>query len=204
LGEDGPTHQPIEHIMSLRAIPNLAVFRPADANETAGAWKAIMQLDGPAVLIGSRQNLSVLATDNVEGIYEGVARGAYVLAESKSIKKGRPEVIIMATGSEVEIALGAFEALDSEGVKVRVVSMPCWELFDEQDDAYYESVLPEDVTARVSIEAGTTLGWRKYVGNYGVTIGIDHFGASAPAERLYEEFGFTVKAVVEAVGELID
>ncbi len=204
LGEDGPTHQPVEHVMSLRAIPNLAVFRPADANEMAGAWKAIMELDGPAVLIGSRQNLRVLDSDNVEGIHEGVARGAYVLTESASIKKGRPEVILMATGSEVEIALEAFEALDAEGVKVRVVSMPCWELFDEQDDGYYESVLPEDVTARVSIEAGTTLGWRKYVGNDGTTIGVDRFGASAPYEKVYEEFGLTARAVVEAVGDLID
>jgi len=204
LGEDGPTHQPIEHVMSLRAIPNLTVFRPADANETAGAWKAIMKLDGPAVLIGSRQNLSVLSTDNVEGIHEGVARGAYVLAESSSIKKGRPEVIIMATGSEVEIALEAFEALDGEGVKVRVVSMPSWELFEEQEESYYQSVLPDEVLARVSIEAGTTLGWQKYVGLHGITIGVDHFGASAPAERVYEELGITAKAIVEAVGELVD
>ncbi len=204
LGEDGPTHQPVEHVMSLRAIPNLTVFRPADANEMVGAWKAVMTLDGPAAVIGSRQNLPVLATDNVEGIHEGVARGAYVLAESSSIKKGRPEVILMATGSEVAIALDAFEALDAEGVKVRVVSMPSWELFEQQDEGYYQSVLPDEVLARVSIEAGTTLGWQKYVGLHGITIGVDRFGASAPYQRIYEEFGLTAKTIVEAVGELVE
>ena len=203
LGEDGPTHQPVEHIMSLRLIPNLHVFRPADANEMIGAWKAVMTLDHPAVIIGSRQNLAVLSGENVEGIHEGVARGAYILAESSSIKKGRPEVIIMATGSEVEIALEAFDALDEEGVKVRVVSMPSWELFDAQDEDYQDFVLPPEVEARVSIEAGVTTGWQKYVG-YGITIGVDMFGASAPYEKIYEEYGLTAKAVVEAVGELVE
>jgi len=164
----------------------------------------VMTLDGPAAVIGSRQNLPVLATDNVEGIHEGVARGAYVLAESSSIKKGRPEVILMATGSEVAIALDAFEALDAEGVKVRVVSMPSWELFEQQDEGYYQSVLPDEVLARVSIEAGTTLGWQKYVGLHGITIGVDRFGASAPYQRIYEEFGLTAKTIVEAVGELVE
>jgi transketolase len=204
LGEDGPTHQPVEQVMSLRMIPNLHVFRPADANEMIGVWKTVMTLDHPAIVIGSRQDLPVLAGDNVEGIHEGVARGAYILAESSKIKKGRPEVILLATGSEVEIALDAFDALDSEGVKVRVVSMPCWELFDAQDEEYQDFVLPAEVTARVSIEAGVTLGWQKYVGFEGVTIGVDTFGASAPYEKLYEAYNLTAKAVVEAVGYLVD
>jgi transketolase len=191
-------------VMSLRAIPNLTVFRPGDANEMIGAWKAAMQLAGPAVIIGTRQNLAVLSGENVEGIHEGVARGAYILTESAKIKKGRPEVIIMATGSEVEIALEAFAALDEEGVKTRVVSMPCWELFDAQSEEYQEFVLPSEVRARVSIEAGTTLGWAKYVGLDGITIGVDTFGASAPYQKIYEEYGITAKAVVEAVGELVE
>lgn len=204
LGEDGPTHQPVEHLMSLRAIPNLHVFRPADANEMVGAWKAAMALKHPAVLIGSRQALPVIGGENVEGIHEGVARGAYVLTESASIKKGKPELIIMATGSEIEIALEAFDALDSEGVKVRVVSMPSWELFDAQEQDYQDAVLPPDVDARISIEAGVTLGWQKYVGSYGITIGVDTFGASAPYQAIYEDYGLTAKAIVEAAGELVD
>lgn len=204
LGEDGPTHQPVEHIMSLRTIPNLHVFRPADANEMIGTWKAVMTLDHPAVIIGSRQKLAVLDGENAEGIHEGVARGAYILAESASIKKGRPEVIIMATGSEVEIALEAFSALDDEGVKARVVSMPSWELFEAQDEAYQDAVLPPEVDARVSIEAGVTLGWERYVGSYGVTIGVDMFGASAPYEKIYQEYGLTAEAILEAVSHMVD
>jgi transketolase len=190
--------------MSLRLIPNLHVFRPGDANEMIGSWKAVMTLDHPAIIIGSRQNLVVLASDNAEGIHEGVARGAYILAESASIKKGRPELILMATGSEVEIALEAFEALDEEGVKVRLVSMPCWELFDAQDEEYQDFVLPPEVTARVSIEAGVTLGWQKYVGLEGVSIGVDTFGASAPYKKIYEEYGLTAQAILEVVAELVD
>jgi transketolase len=204
LGEDGPTHQPVEHVMSLRAMPNLHVFRPGDANEMIGAWKAIMTLEHPAVLIGSRQKLPVFTGDNVAGIHEGVARGGYVLAESASIKKGRPEVIIMATGSELQYALSAFTALDDEGVKVRVVSLPCWELFDAQDENYKQAVLPDEVTARVSIEAGTTFGWREFLGSEGIAIGVDRFGASAPYKKIYEEYGITIAAILEAVGELID
>lgn len=204
VGEDGPTHQPVEHVMSLRLIPNLHVFRPGDANEMIGAWKATMTLDHPAVIIGSRQNLVVLGGDNAEGLHEGVARGAYILAESTKIKKGRPEVILLATGSELEIALEAFEALDDEGVKVRLVSMPCWELFDAQDEEYQDFVLPLEVTARVSIEAGVTLGWQKYVGLDGVAIGVDTFGASAPYKKIYEEYGLTAKAILEVVSEMVD
>jgi transketolase len=204
LGEDGPTHQPVEHVMALRAIPNLHVFRPADAIETVAAWHTIAELQHPAALILTRQDLPVLAGDNPEGIYEGVARGGYVLAESKKIKKGKPEVIILATGSEVSIALEAFEALDTEGIKARLVSMPCWELFDAQPDGYKQSVLPEDVINRVSIEAGVTFGWYKYIGGNGIAIGVDMFGASAPYEVLYKEYGLTAQAIIEAVGELID
>jgi transketolase len=204
LGEDGPTHQPVEHVMSLRLIPNLYVFRPADAVETAAAWKTIMTLPHPATLILSRQDLPVLAGDNSEGIFEGVARGGYILAESKKIKKGKPELILLSAGSEVSIALEAFAALDEAGVKVRLVSMPCWELFDEQSEGYQQSVLPEDVVARVSIEAGVTTGWQKYVGGYGITIGVDQFGASAPYERIYAEYGLTAKAIIEAAGEVLE
>lgn len=202
LGEDGPTHQPVEHIMSLRAIPNLHVFRPGDANEMIGAWKAIMTLDHPAVVIGSRQNLAVLSGENVEGVYEGVARGAYIVAESDGIHRNEPEVILIATGSELEIAVEAFNALDGE-FKTRVVSMPSWELFDAQDDDYKESVLPSKVTNRVSIEAGTTLGWQKYVGLEGITLGVDTFGASAPYKVIYENYGLTARDVIEAVGDLL-
>jgi transketolase len=206
LGEDGPTHQPIEHVMSLRAIPNLHVFRPADANETVGAWRAAMQLDHPAALIFSRQGLPILDAGNVEGIHEGVARGAYVLAESPKIKKGRPDVIIMATGSEVSLALEAFDILENgkSGVKVRVVSMPCWEIFDAQPEAYQQSVLPDGVVARISIEAGTTLGWHKYVGLGGVAMGVDSFGMSAPYEQIYAEKGLTPRAIVETVALLME
>ncbi len=204
LGEDGPTHQPVEQVMSLRMIPNLHVFRPADANETVGAWRAIMTLDAPSAIVLSRQDLLVLDGGNIDGIHEGVARGGYVLAESPRIKKGKPDAIIIATGSEVEIALRAFDMLEQTEARVRVVSMPCWELFDDQDEDYQEFVLPSDSPLRVSIEAGVTLGWQKYVGQVGITIGVDTFGASAPYETLYEEYGLTAKAVADAVAELVD
>jgi len=206
LGEDGPTHQPVEHVMALRAIPNLVVFRPGDAVESVGAWKAAMTLDQPVAFALSRQKLPVLGSDNVEGIYEGVAMGGYVITESASIKKGKPDVIILATGSELPIALEAFDILENgdSGVKVRLVSMPSWELFDQQPEGYREAVLPSEVWARVSIEAGVTLGWQKYVGLNGITIGVDQFGASAPAEKIYEEYGITARAIVEAVAELVE
>jgi len=204
LGEDGPTHQSVEHVMALRAIPDLHVFRPGDAIETAASWHAIMQLEKPAALILSRQDLPVLGNDNREGIFEGVSHGGYVLAESKKIKKGKPDLILMATGSELAIALEAFDVLDNEGIKVRLVSMPCWELFDAQSEGYKTSVLPEEVVNRISIEAGVTFGWYKYVGGAGFAIGVDKFGASAPYERIYEEYGLTARAVIEAAGELLD
>ncbi len=199
LGEDGPTHQPVEHLMALRTIPNLTVIRPADANETAGAWIAAMELNSPTALIFTRQNLPILA-DNPEGIREGVRRGGYILAEADN----DPEVILIATGSEVHIALEAFDLLTDEGISARVVSMPSWELFDAQDEAYQEAVLPADVIARVSIEAGVTLGWQKFVGLDGIAIGVDTFGASAPYERIYAEYGLTAQNVAEAAASLLE
>jgi len=197
LGEDGPTHQPIEHVMALRTIPQLHVFRPADANESAAAWRTAMTLEGPSVLIFTRQDLPVFA--DAEQVHTGVAHGGYVLADCE----GTPKVILLSSGSEVHIAHAAYKSLIAEGVKVRLVSLPCWSLFDSQDDAYKESVLPKAITARVSIEAGVTLGWQKYVGTAGITIGIDKFGASAPYERIYMEYGLTPDHVITAAKSLI-
>ena len=191
LGEDGPTHQPVEQTMALRLIPNIYTFRPADANETVAAWRTAMTLDKPCVLIFTRQNLPVLAGEQVR---EGVARGGYVLADSS----GAPDVILISSGSEVHIAHEAYNRLTAEGVNARLVSLPCWELFEEQPAAYKESVLPPAVTARVGIEAGVTLGWERWVGLQGAIIGIDRFGASAPYERIYQEYGLTPDAVVAA------
>ncbi|MEZ4668080.1 MAG: transketolase [Anaerolineae bacterium] len=196
LGEDGPTHQPVEHVVALSTIPNLTVIRPADANETAAAWHTAMTLPNPSVLIFTRQDLPVLVGDHVRA---GVAKGAYVLAETG----GTPDIILMGRGSEVHIAHEAYNVLAGEGVKVRLVSMPSWELFDAQPAAYRESVLPTAVTRRVSIEAGVTLGWDRYVGSQGVTIGLNRFGASAPYERLYQEFGITADAVLTAARKLL-
>lgn len=202
LGEDGPTHQSIEHVMSLRLIPNLLVYRPADANETAAAWKSAMLADAPSALIFTRQDLPVLVGEDIGGVdavLEGTARGGYVLASNSDT----PDVILLGSGSEVHIAHEAYKTLVAEGVKARIVSLPCWELFDAQPADYKESVLPSSVNARVSIEAGVTTGWQKYVGLHGVTIGIDHFGASAPYQRIYEEFGLTPQAVAEAARKLL-
>ena len=200
LGEDGPTHQPVEHLMALRAMPNLYVFRPADATETVGAWAAAAELNHPAAIVLSRQALPVLV-GNDEGIHEGVSRGAYVLSEHES---GEIDAIIMASGSEVAIALDAADLLDEEDIRVRVVSMPCWECFEAQDDDYRESVLPASVTRRVSVEAGVTLGWTKYIGTEGIAIGVDRFGASAPYAKIYEAYGLTPGHVAEAVNSLLD
>jgi transketolase len=199
LGEDGPTHQPVEHLWSLRAIPNLQVIRPADANETATAWRIVMESNKPAGLCLSRQNLPVIdsaATTDVSL----VSRGAYVISESSKA----PEVILIATGSEVSIALSAQQTLESSGVSTRVVSAPCLEWFDAQDAQYRESVLPHAVTARVSIEAGIAQGWWKYVGSAGRCISLEHFGASAGADKLYSEFGITAEAVVAAAQEILN
>jgi transketolase len=192
LGEDGPTHQPVEHVMSLRLIPNLVCFRPCDANETAWAWRvAIERTDGPTGLQLSRQGLPTLAA-TADG---GTARGAYVLAEAD----GNLDAIVIGTGSEVHDALAARETLQAEGIGVRVVSMPSWDLFALQDLAYREQVLPPAVTARVSIEAGVTAGWERWVGDRGQSIGIDRFGASAPGKVAARNLGISPEAVVEAV-----
>ncbi len=196
VGEDGPTHQPVEHLMALRVIPNLMVIRPADANETVEAWKVAMEhRTGPVALILTRQNLPTVDRA-LHAPAAGLRRGAYVLAEAEG---GTPDAIIIATGSEVAGALEAREMLQSEGTATRVVSMPSWELFAQQDAAYREAVLPAAVPARVSFEAGLTHGWERWVGDRGASVGIDHYGASAPGATVAQEFGITAGAVVEAV-----
>ena len=202
LGEDGPTHQPIEQLSTLRAIPNLDIVRPADGNETAYAWKTVLERrQGPAGLALSRQNLPVYTrgtADETGAVYAGAentAKGAYTLLEAAN---GKPEVILIATGSEVEIAVNARLQLEAAGVATRVVSAPCLEWFDEQPAAYRESVLPASVKAKVSVEAGLSLGWNKYVGPFGKSVSIEHFGASADPKTLYREFGMTAEAVVAA------
>jgi transketolase len=201
LGEDGPTHQPVEHVAALRAIPGLAVVRPADANETAVAWRTIMErYDGPAGLCLTRQNVPTYDRTKY-GSAEGVALGAYVLAEASS---GSPEVIVIATGSEVQQAMQARETLEAEGTPTRVVSMPCREWFFEQDASYRDSVLPPNVRARVSIEAGISMGWHEIVGGAGRVVSLEHFGASADFDVLFREFGLTAEAVVSAAKESLE
>lgn len=198
VGEDGPTHQPVEHLVSLRAIPNLLVVRPGDANEVAMAWRlALQRTNGPTALILSRQNVPTLDRTQL-GAADGVLRGGYVLRAADS-----PQAIIIATGSEVPIALAAAEQLAHEGIAVQVVSMPCRELFDQQEQVYRDRVLPPSVKARVVIEAGRSLGWERYVGCDGAIISVDRFGASAPFQRLYTEFGLTAERVVATVKELL-
>ncbi len=199
LGEDGPTHQPVEHLWALRAIPNLSVIRPADANETATAWRIVMESNKPSGLCLSRQNLPVIDTAATSDV-SLVGRGAYVISESS----GFPDVILIASGSEVSIALSAQQTLESSGVSTRVVSAPCLEWFDAQDAEYRESVLPHAITARVSVEAGIAQGWWKYVGSTGRCISLEHFGASAGADKLYTEFGITSDAVVAAAQEVLN
>jgi len=199
LGEDGPTHQPIEHLASMRAMPNLTVLRPADANETAEAWKfAVKSNRGPTVLALTRQSLPTLDR-SVFGPAELLHRGAYVLKDVD----GTPDALILANGSEIKLALEATETLASDGIAARVISMPSWELFDDQPQEYKNKVLPENVTARVAIEAGATQGWHKYVGMNGKVIGLDHFGASAPINDLFTNFGITAESVVKAVQLLL-
>jgi transketolase len=192
LGEDGPTHQPVEHYAALRAIPFLWFIRPADATETVGAWQAALSREeGPVGLALSRQKLPTL-----EGTSrEGVLRGAYIVYESEEAN-GQPDLILIATGSEVHVAVGAAERLEDEGVHARVVSMPCWELFEEQPSDYRDEILPPDVKARLSVEAGVALGWKQWVGDEGDSISIEHFGASAPGTTVLEKFGYTVDNVV--------
>lgn len=196
LGEDGPTHQAVEHLMSLRAMPNLHVVRPADANESAEAWRwAIERKEGPVALVLSRQGLPVLDAD-----VSGLARGAYVLEDADG---GSPQAILIATGSEVSLAMEARKLLHADGIRCRLVSMPCWELFEEQSEDYRESVLPSSVTARVAVEAGVTLGWRRWVGDKGAIVGLDRFGASAPASVSWEKLGFTPQRLAEEVKKLV-
>jgi transketolase len=193
LGEDGPTHQPVEHLTSLRLIPNLAVYRPADAVETAECWAlSLLRSDGPSLLALTRQNLPQLrlerSADNL------CARGAYRLRAAKAERR----VVLIGTGSEVHVALAVAEALEKQGIGADIVSMPCWSLFDAQDAAYRADLLPPGLL-KISIEAGTTLGWERYVGPDGLSIGLDRFGASAPAEDLFKRFGFTAEGIVPQV-----
>ncbi len=200
VGEDGPTHQPVEQLASLRAMPGLMVIRPGDANEVAEAWRMIMRLQHePVALILSRQTMATLDRTRYAPA-SGVAKGAYVLADPPD---GRPELILIATGTEVQLAVAAYEELTAEGVKARVVSMPCWELFDRQPAEYRASVLPPEVTARVAIEQASTLGWERYVGSAGAVVGMHTFGASAPLKDLLTKFGFTPDAVASTAKELI-
>jgi transketolase len=194
VGEDGPTHQPVEQLISLRAIPGLLVFRPADANEVVETWRLVTAVrHEPAALILSRQALPTLDRSTFAPA-TGVARGAYVLAEADT---GTPDVILLATGSEVHLALAAREELQAGGVGTRVVSMPCWELFDRQPRQYRDEVLPPSVKARVAVEQASTLGWDRYVGDGGAVIGMHTFGASAPLKQLVSKFGFTPDRVAQ-------
>ncbi|HEY5478363.1 MAG TPA: transketolase [Gaiellaceae bacterium] len=201
VGEDGPTHQPIEHYMALRAIPNLWFVRPADANEVSYTWKIAMERkDGPVVLALTRQKVPVLDRSQL-GAAAGVERGAYVLWQADEAKQ--PELIFIATGSEVAAALEAAKLLLEQGVRSRVVSMPCWELFELQSEEYRESVLPSEVSARLSVEAGISLGWQRWVGDRGASVAIDHFGASAPGDELMKRFGFTAENVAAQAQALL-
>ncbi|MCG6987341.1 MAG: transketolase [Gemmatimonadetes bacterium] len=200
LGEDGPTHQPVEHLAALRAVPNLLDLRPGDAAETAEAWKVAMERNGPSFMALSRQKVAILDR-KILAPADGLRRGGYILAEAAG---GTPTVILMASGSELGLAMEARERLEADGVPTRVVSLPSWRLFEEQSASYRYRVLPPTLTARVSVEAATTFGWERWVGSQGRSVGLDHFGASAPADVLYREFGITVDAVVEAARNLLD
>lgn len=197
LGEDGPTHQPIEHLWSLRAIPGMAICRPADARETAAAWVAILNQRGPVGLVLTRQNLPILDIEH-ETVEQGVSRGGYLVRATAA-----PQALIMATGSEVGLALAAAQDLARDGIEVNVASMPCLEWFESQDRTYRDSVLDPSITARVAVEAGSPIGWYRYTGQRGTVLGIDHFGASADGARLFSEFGLTSDAIVTAVRETI-
>jgi transketolase len=199
LGEDGPTHQPIEHYAALRAMPNLWFVRPGDANEASAAWAlAITRTGGPTALSLTRQKLPTLA-ETADLARAGVARGGYVLRAGGDA----PDMILIATGSELQLAATAAEALEHDGIHARVVSLPCWEAFDAQDDAYRESVLPRAIRKRVTIEAGATMGWERYAGDEGAIIGIDHYGASAPAGTIFEHFGFTTDRVADVARRVV-
>jgi transketolase len=200
LGEDGPTHQPVEHLPALRAIPNLSVIRPADANETAVAWRvAIERRDGPVALALTRQGLPVIDRSKYASA-EGLTRGGYILADAR---RKAPEIILIASGSEVPVALEACEKLTAEGIAARVVSLPSWDIFEQQSQEYRDEVLPPGVTARLAIEAAVPLGWERYVGTKGAVIGMTRFGASAPYKVLAEKFGFTAANVLRRARELL-
>ena len=200
VGEDGPTHQPIEQLITLRAVPGLMTLRPADANEVVEAWKVIMKLPKePVALILTRQALPTFDRTKYASA-AGLARGAYILADAEG---GKPQVILMATGSEVYLCIDAYEKLRAEGIRARVVSMPSWDLFERQDQSYRDEVLPPDVTARVAVEMASTFGWAQYAGAKGRIIGMHTFGASAPLKDLQKKFGFTSDAVLQAARELL-
>ena len=200
VGEDGPTHQPVEQLLALRAIPGLTVIRPADANETAAAWKvALERRSGPTLLALTRQGVPTIA--DRDRVREGVPRGAYILDDAPG---GSPDIILIATGSEVPLARDVASALAAKDIAARVVSMPSWELFAEQPQSYRDHVLPPDVTARLAIEAGTSLGWERYVGSVGEVAGIDRFGASAPGKIMMEQYGFTAEAITERAANLVE
>jgi transketolase len=199
VGEDGPTHQPIEHLAALRAIPDLNVIRPADANETAEAWRVAVAANAPSCIVLSRQKLPTID----RGRYApaaGLARGAYILADSSD---GDPQLLLLATGSEVSLALETHERLATEGVRSRVVSMPCWALFEQQPRSYRESVLPPSVGARVAVEQASALGWDRYVGPLGATLTMSSFGASAPFAMLQQKFGFTVENLLKVARSVL-
>lgn len=199
VGEDGPTHQPIEHVMSLRLIPDLIVLRPGDSNEVSEAWKyAVEHRNAPVALILSRQNLPTFDRKICHPA-KGVAKGGYILYETQT---DTPDIILMATGSELSLAYEAGKKLEKQGRKVRVVSFPSWELFEKQSRKYQQSVLPAEVKRRISVEAGVTTGWQKYVGDEGISIGIDQFGKCGPGEIVLEKFGFTVDNVVKMARKL--
>jgi transketolase len=200
VGEDGPTHQPVEHLATLRAIPGMTVIRPADANETAVAWKvALERRNGPTLLAFTRQNVPTIDRD-IFAPADGLARGAYVLAD---LGDGDPELILMASGSEVSLIIEAGMQLAAEAVTVRLVSFPSWELFSGQDQAYHESVFPTLVKPRLAVEAGVSMGWERWVGEKGAVVGIDRFGASAPSEVVFRELGFTVGNIVLRAFQLV-
>jgi transketolase len=198
VGEDGPTHEPVEQLAGLRAIPGLTVIRPADATETAEAWAFAVQHDGPTLFALTRQALPHL--DRANAVNPDVAKGAYILSEAEG---GKPDVLLIGTGSEVQLCVKAQEKLKTYGVKARVVSFPSWNLFEAQDAAYRESVLPSAVKKRVTVEAASRMGWREWAGDEGVTIGIDHYGASAPGDEILKNFGFTPEHVTSAALRLV-
>jgi len=201
LGEDGPTHQPVEHLASLRAMPNTLVLRPSDANEVAWAWKAALQnRHGPSLIVLTRQKIPVLDRSTLAPA-RNLLKGAYILSESP--EGSTPDVILIGTGSEVQLALQAQDSLAEKEISARVVSMPSWELFDRQDEEYREQVLPSHISARISVEAGVTLGWDRWIGEEGFAIGLDHFGASAPYREIYQHFGITADRIVEEAVKLV-